>query len=402
MKKRPDLFLLVTITLLIILGVMILASVSAPFSQQKADNPYYFLKHQALFGLIPGIILAILAFKINLAILKKWAPFLLLANLILLLMVFLPKIGTETLGAARWLRLGPISFQPSEFLKLTFILYLASFLAAKTPHQNPRTRTKFGAGLVQNRSEASGSGLRFGTGQASHEQRQFWTGISQTFLAFLVIIGAISLLLILQPDVSTLGIILLTAVLMYFLAKTPLWHNVLVFLIGTGGLIFLIKFAAYRFTRIAVFLNPELDLMGKGYQIKQALIAIGSGGIFGQGLGMSAQKFLGALPQMMSDSIFAIFAEETGLIGTSILIVLFLLFLWANFRIAKKTQDRFSQLAVLGITCWICLQAFINISSITKLLPLAGIPLPFISYGGSALATELAAMGILLNISKNT
>ena len=161
------------------------------------------------------------------------------------------------------------------------------------------------------------------------------------------------------------------------------------------------KIAPYRAARLLVFLNPETDPMGMGYQLKQALIAVGSGGIFGLGLGMSVQKF-GFLPQSMADSIFAIFSEETGFIGSLILIFLFLIFFWRGFKIAKKSMDQFSKLAALGISCWIILQALINIGSMIGIIPLTGVPLPFLSYGGSALVTELIGVGILLNISKNT
>jgi cell division protein FtsW len=153
--------------------------------------------------------------------------------------------------------------------------------------------------------------------------------------------------------------------------------------------------------RILVFLNPGIDPMGMGYQMKQILITIGSGGIFGLGLGMSVQKF-GWIPQTMSDSIFAIFAEETGFVGSVVLIFLFLLLLWRGFRIAKMSQNKFSQLLAMGISCWICIQAFINIGAMIGLLPLTGIPLPFISYGGSHMVAELIGIGILLNISKSS
>jgi len=162
----------------------------------------------------------------------------------------------------------------------------------------------------------------------------------------------------------------------------------------------LIKLAPYRAARLLVFLKPETDPMGMGYQIKQALIAIGSGGIFGLGLGTSGQR-LGFLPQSMADSIFAIMAEETGFVGGLILIALFLVFLWRGFKIGKSSQNKFSQLLAVGISSWIVIQAFINIGSMVGILPLTGIPLPFISYGGSALVSELIGVGILLNISKN-
>lgn len=360
---HPDYVLIGIVAILLVLGILILASVSASLSQERFGTTYYFLNHQLLFGLLPGLILAFLAFRIRLDFFKKWAPVLLLINLILLTIVFLPRIGSGTEGAARWLNLGPISFQPSEFLKLTFILYLAAWLTGRI--------------------------------QKVSSKKVF----SETLIAFLVTIGVVSLLLIFQPDISTLGVIVVSAFLMYFLAGTPLWHNILIIFIGTGGLLTLIKLAPYRTARLSVFLKPEIDPMGIGYQIKQALIAVGSGGILGLGLGMSRQKF-GFLPQSMSDSIFAVLAEETGFVGSLILVSLFLIFLWRGFKISKKSSDKFSQLAALGISSWIILQTFVNIGSMIGILPLTGIPLPFISYGGSHLIAELIGVGILLNISK--
>jgi len=367
-SSHPDYILVMVAVVLLILGILVLASVSASLSQEKFGTTYYFLNRQILW-IILGIILAFLAFKIRLNFLKKWAPLLLLINLILLAMVFLPKIGIGLGGADRWINLGPISFQPSEFLKLTFILYLAAWLTSRTPHQR-----------------------KSGLGQTEK-------AFSQTLIAFLIVMGIISLFLIFQPDISTLGLIVLVAALMYFLTNTPLWHSILIILIGLGALLTLTKLAPYRAARLLVFLKPETDPMGIGYQIKQSLIAVGSGGILGLGLGMSRQKF-GFLPGSVSDSIFAIFSEETGLIGCLILISLFLIFLWRGFKIAKECKDKFSQLTALGISSWIILQAFVNIGSMIGILPLTGIPLPFISYGGSALITELIGVGILLNISK--
>jgi len=234
------------------------------------------------------------------------------------------------------------------------------------------------------------------------EELPFPKGFGQTLLAFLIAIGVISLLLAFQPDISTLGAIILVGVLVYFLAGTPLWHSILIILAGAGSLLTLIKLAPYRAARLLVFFEPGTDPMGIGYQIKQALIAIGSGGIFGLGLGLGMfRQKLWLLPQSLSDSIFAIFAEEGGFIGNAILIFLFLIFLWRGFKIAKLREDKFSQLAALGLTVWICLQGFTNIGSMIGILPLTGIPLPFISYGGSALITELVGIGILLNISKH-
>ncbi len=371
MKKRPDYILLGTILTLIILGILILSSVSASLSQEKFGNTYYFLSHQLLYGFLPGLILAFLAFKTPIVLLKKWAPLVLLVNLLFVAMVFLPKVGTSLGGATRWINFGPFAFQPSEFLKLSFILYLASWLASRTPHQ----------------------------GKFNEKQSEKIVEFNQTLIAFLLVVGIISLLLVFQPDISTLGVIGVIAVSMYFLSGTPLWQSILMVFLGAGGLFLLIYHAQYRFNRLRVFLNPEIDPMGIGYQIKQALIAIGSGGIFGVGLGMSRQKF-GFLPQSVSDAIFAIFAEETGFVGAIFLIIIFLLFFWRGTKIIKLSQDKFTQLTALGITLWITIQGFVNIGSMIGIVPLAGVPLPFISYGGSALIAELAGTGILLNISK--
>ena len=362
-SKKPDLVLLGVVVTLLVLGIIILASTSASFSYKRFGNTYYFLQHQLLFGLLPGLILGYLAFRLDLARLKKWAPILLLATLVLMVMVFLPVIGSIDSQAARWIGLGPFSFQPSELLKLTFILYLASWLVSR-----------------QEKREA---------------------GFSQTLIAFLAVIGVIAALLFFQSNISTLGVIVFTGFLMYFFTKTPLWHSILIILMGAGGLFSLIKLASYRIDRLMVFLNPDFEPMGIGYQAKQALISVGSGGPGGVGLGLSTQK-LGFLPQTISDCIFAVFSEETGFVGGVVLVLLFLLFLIKGFQTAKTNQDKFLQLTALGITCWIIIQSFVNIGAMFGLLPLTGIPLPFISYGGSALVIELIAMGILLNISRKT
>ena len=370
-SSQTDYIFLFIVLLLILLGGLILISVSSTSSQEKFGSSFHYLNHQILYGFLPGLIIAFFAFKINLVTLKKMAPLFLFVNLIFLGMVFLPHSGVSFGGAARWIKLGPISFQPSEFLKLSFILYLASWLESRTEKRFTPTTKKLARGF------------------------------SQTFIAFLAVMGITSIFLIFQPDISTLLIIILVATLMYFLVRTPFWHSIVTTLIIVFGFLVLIKIAPYRFNRILAFLNPELDPMGIGYQIKQALIAIGSGGIWGSGLGLSVQK-LGFLPHSISDSIFAIFAEETGFIGSFILVLLYLVFFWRGLKIGKQSADKFSKFCAWGITFWITLQAFVNIGSMIGILPLTGIPLPFISYGGSALISELIGVGILLNISKQT
>jgi len=369
MKARSfDYPLLIVSAALLVLGILILSSVSAVFSQEKFGNPTYFLFHQMLYGLIPGLILGFLAFQIPLAYIKKWVFPLFFLNLVILGLVFLPQFGFQSGGATRWIALGPFSFQPAEFLKVTFLLYLAALISSRNIDLSPLSR----------------------------KSKKF----NPMLIVFLILLGTLTLFLALQPNVGTLSVIFLTATLVYFAAGTPLWQTAFVILIGTGGLFSLIKIAPYRFDRILVFLNPAIDPLGIGYQVKQSLIAVGSGGIFGLGLGMSRQKF-GFLPQSIGDSIFAIFAEEGGFIGAAILVFLFLFFLWRGFQISKRSKTAFLKLAALGISLWIGIQAFVNISSMIGILPLTGIPLPFISYGGSHLVAELIGVGILLNISKH-
>ena len=365
-KNSPDYFLLIMVGILIILGIIIITSVSA--SVLPEDPTFYLFRHLTR-GVIPGLLLGFAAFKIPLHFLKKYSVILLLLNLFLVALVFLPKIGLTFGGASRWINLGIVTFQPSELLKLTFILYLAAWLATRAA----KTKTDF----------------------ALKEISQ-WS--ASTLLAFLVIMGAIVLLLAYQPDVSTLVLIATCAFLMYFSAGTPIKHTLLIIVLGIGGLFVLINTAPYRFERWMVFLNPDMDPMGLGYQIKQAIITVGSGGLWGMGPGMGIQRFL---PQSLTDSTFAIFAEQTGFVGSVIVLALFTLFFWRGCLIAKNSKNDFCKLTALGISFWIVFQAFIHIGVAIGTFPVTGIPLPFISYGGTATVVALIGVGILLNISKN-
>lgn len=364
-KYRFDYYLFGLVAILLTIGIVVLTSVSTIFSQENFGNTTHYLFHQIIYGLIPGIVLGFIAFKVKLTTIKKWALLIVLLNLILMVLVFIPGLGITAGGASRWLNLGITSFQPSEFIKLAFIFYLAAWLTS------PKRRIR----------------------QSSKEK-------SIEFISFLVIIGVLIFLLTLQSDISTLVVIITVAAVMYFSSNTSFWHSVLLALISIGSFFLLIKIAPYRMKRVQVLLGLIKDPMGLGYQIKQILIAIGSGGLFGLGLGMSSQKF-GFIPQTISDSIFAIIAEETGFIGSVILILLFLILFWRGFRISKKTENGFSKLLAIGISSWICIQVFVNIGAMVGILPLTGIPLPFISYGGSHIVAELIGIGILLNISKS-
>ena len=290
-------------------------------------------------------------------------------------LVFIPGIGITANGAARWLNLGFFTIQPAEFLKITSILYISAWIASKL-------------------SEDNVSGWKSITKRGSHN-------FLYILIPFIIFLGLIAFSLVLQSDVSTLGILSITLLVLYFSAKTPLWHTLSIITAGLSGLLLMVKYESYRLDRWLIFLNPDSDPLGKGWQLKQSLISLGSGGIFGKGLGMSSQK-LGFLPEAMTDSIFAAIGEETGIIGCVILISLFILFFWLGIKISKNSNDKFSKMVTLGIVFWITFQAFINIASAAGIFPLAGIPLPFFSSGGSHLIVELIGVGLLLNISKNT
>lgn len=371
MKKHIDYYLLISVIILIVLGLLFLATLSAPSSLKNFGTANFYLFRQ-LRNFVPAIVLGLIAFFIPINFIKKISPWLLVLNLIILLFVMF--FGENFWGAQRWIFIFGISLQPSEFLKLTSIIYLSAWLSNRVKTEKLKGIKSYGKNIFYN--------------------------FTKLFLHFVVFLSIISIILIKQPDLTTLGIIGITLLFVYFIAKTPFWHFILSIFSAIGLLYILIKIEPYRLSRLMTFLNPEADPLGAGFQVKQSLIAVGSGGIFGKGIGMSSQKF-GFLPQSMTDSIFPIIAEETGIVGSCILIFLFLFFIYRGFKIAKNSSDKFSQLIAFGIVFWISTQAFINISSAIGMWPLGGIPLPFFSYGGSHLLTELVGVGFLLNISKN-
>ncbi len=354
--------LLFVVFLLLIFGLAMISSAGIAYSRSRFGDSYYFFKHQLFYGVLPGLAVLFAISKINYTFWKKIAfPFFIL-SILLLILVFVPGVGSRVYGASRWLQLGPFSFQPSEMLKLSIVIYLAAWLESR-----------------------------------AEKVKDFYEGL----LPFLAVVGVVSFLLEKQPDMGTLGVIIFIAMSIFFVSGARLSHMLSMATLGFAALGLLIKFESYRMDRFLVFLHPELDPRGIGYQINQALLAIGSGGIFGLGLGHSLQKF-NYLPEPVGDSIFAIIGEELGMIGVVALVLLFLTLAMIGFRVAKNAPDRFSQLTAVGITCWITFQALINISAISGLIPLTGIPLPFISYGGTSLIFLMAGIGVLLNISRQT
>lgn len=357
---RNNQWIIISLSLvLIFVGLLILAMTSAPTALAKYGSSYYYLKRQLLHGIIPGLILGFIAYKLPLNRFRKLTPYLFMANLGLLILLFLPYFGKMLGGSRRWLNLGPISFQPSELLKISFILYFSHIAAEFVGRKEYR----------------------------------------KLFLTFIVLIVVMGILMILQPDLSTLGIIVAVALTIYFASEMPIGNIIMLGTIIFLGFLALTRFSSYRLTRLLTFLDPDRAPLSAVYQIKQMLYAIGSGGLFGLGLGFSRQKF-GFLPHSISDSIFAIIAEEVGFIGSVVLILLFVAWIWFGIRLAMNRSNHYHYLISIGIIAWFAMQAFVHIAANLRLIPLTGMPLPFISYGGSALASQIIGIGFLLNESK--
>jgi cell division protein FtsW len=358
MEKR---LLLITFILLVF-GLIVLSSAGIIDGDKKFGDSYYYLKKQLLYGVLPGLLLFFLFSKIDYRFWKKISFIILFGALLLMILVFVPDIGIGLKGANRWVSLWGISFQPSEILKLAMVIYLAAWFGSRD------------------------------------ERVKSW---SYSAAPFFVVISFIGLLLALQPDVGTLAVVVLISLGIYFAAGSSLKHLfavVAIFIIAVAGLIFI---EPYRLNRIKTFLDPSVDPRGISYQLNQSLIAIGSGGLFGNGYNESTQKW-GFLPEVVNDSIFAIVAEELGFVGAMVLIGLLIFMAHTLISIAKNTSDKFGCLLVMGMSTWIVGQAFINIAAISGLAPLTGIPLPFVSHGGTALIALMAGLGIVSNIAKRT
>ncbi|MBI4090105.1 MAG: putative lipid II flippase FtsW [Candidatus Kerfeldbacteria bacterium] len=357
---RPiDTTLLLIVAAILVFGLIALSSASTVVAYQEYGDSTYFLKRQLLSVLI-GILVFSVAVRIDYRQWRAVAFPLLVLSIGLLVAVFVPGLGRELLGAKRWIQIGSVFFQPAELVKLMFLVYLAGWLSER--------------------------------GHRIHDRAYgLWP--------FLAILSTITLLIISQPDIGTMTIIALIALSSYFVAGAPLRDIAMIGVFAVAAFAVLIKTAGYRVNRFLVFLNPQLDPQGIGYHINQALLAIGSGGLFGLGLGHSRQKF-DYLPEAASDSIFAIVAEELGFIVVVGLLALFVAFVLRGYRVARHAPDEFGRILAAGITTWFGFQAFINIGALTGVLPLTGIPLPFVSYGGTALITSCAAIGVLANISR--
>jgi len=359
-EGSPDYFLMAIFAILLVFGLAMLASASSDLGKTQFNNSYYYIEHQLLYGVLVGAIGFIIAYKINYQKWRKIAFVLLLISLALLVLVFTP-LGSLVNSTNRWLRLGPFSFQPAELMKLTYIMYLAAWLA----------NTKF------KRSTDFQSGL----------------------LPFAIVSGLIGVLLILQPATSTVAILLISGLVVYFVSGAPLKYIFGIIGVAIVLVTAVIVATPYRLARIEGYLNKSTNTQGQNYQVDQALIAIGSGGVTGVGYGQSATK-ANYLPEPIDDSIFAVIGEEMGFIGASFLVILFALLAFRLFWLSRNVGDQFGKLLLIGFGTVIAIQAFVNMASISGIIPLTGVPLPFVSYGGTALAIFITMAGITLNISK--
>lgn len=361
-KKHVDYFFLFLIVVLLIFGLIMLSSAGAPIGYQRFGDSFYFFKRQLLYGVLPGIVGCFIMAVIPYTFWRRWSFMMLILTIILLIMVFIPGLRAEYGTARSWIILGGFSLQPSELVKLTFLLYLASWF-------DQRGREKI-------------------------------VNFSYGFLPFVFLLGIVMFLILLQPDMGTMLIIVLEILIVYYAAGGHLAHLGL-FGVGGGVLLYLmVKFSGYRAKRLMTFLHPDLDPQGIGYHINQAFLAIGSGGLFGRGYGNSRQKFQ-YLPEVTADSIFAIIAEEMGFFVSALIIIFFAIIFFRGMRIARSAPDMYGKLLVIGIISWFTVQAFINIGAMLGLLPLTGVPLPFISAGGTSMLVSCMAVGLILSISKH-
>lgn len=358
-QNKPDYILLGVVLSLLIAGIIMVYSSSVVWAEYKFEDSFYYVKRQILFAGV-GVIAMFIIMLIPYYTWKKYAKFILLFCFILLILVLIPGIGMVRGGAQSWIGVGAFSIQPSEFMKLGLIIYLAAYLAMN---------------------------------------QKYITSFKKGFFPSIILIFTMFGLIMLQPDLGTGMVLVLTCMLMIYVAGAQLSHFFGLAGLGLVGFVFLILSAPYRIKRITAFLNPWEDPLGDGFQIIQSLYAIGPGGLMGLGLGGSLQKYF-YLPEPQTDFIFAILGEELGFIGGTAIIGLFLLLLWRGIKIALESPDHFGRFLAIGIVTMLTIQAMINISVVIGLIPVTGITLPFLSYGGSSLTLTLCSVGILLNISK--
>jgi cell division protein FtsW len=358
--KSIDSMLLILVLILVIGGFFIFSSASLGLLARSGASFGSVAFSQFFFGIIGGGIAMLITSNIYYRNWREYAFYIFVGSALFTLLVFVPGLGMTHGGATRWIDIGFTTIQPSEIFKIGFVIYIATLLSG------------------------------------THRQIESWRyGI----LPFMGIIGITGFITLSLPDTDTFLIMVMAGVAMFITAGAHWKHIALLALTGIVLFVVVAFSRPYIMDRIKTFMNPNIDQQGSGYQINQSLIAIGSGGWFGRGYGQSIQKFE-YLPEPIGDSIFAVYAEEFGFIGSVVLILILAFFTFRGFKIATQSSDLFGMLLVVGFMTLIVSQAFLNIAAMVGIAPLSGLPLPFISHGGTALLTTLAALGIVLNVSK--
>ncbi|MDQ6766351.1 MAG: putative lipid II flippase FtsW [Candidatus Eremiobacteraeota bacterium] len=358
-RRPPDAVLLTVVALLTATGIVMVFSASSAVAYTQYHDAAYYLKRELLWAAV-GVFALVAGMRFDYTKLRAAAPWIFALALVLLAAVLIPSIGSVEGGARRWLSLHGFSFEPSEFAKLALVLLLARLLSAQQDGAASFTRVGFPA--------------------------LFWVGV-----CFALVMR--------QPDLGTASLYVLTAFVLLFAAGARLTHLAIEAAVAIPALLGFIYASPYRRDRFLAFLHPWKDPQGTGYHIIQSLYALGSGGLFGLGLGQSRQKF-GYLPAQHTDFIFSIIGEELGFIGAAAVLMLFLVFAYRGVRIAMRADDRFGYYLAIGLTASITLQALINIGVVTSSWPVTGVPLPFISYGGTSLVMTLFGVGLLASISR--
>ena len=359
--KKYNKLLLLAIILISLFGLLMIYSSSNIWAEYKYNDPYKYLKSQAIF-LIIGYILMIIISKFPYQNYKKLANIIFLTCTIMLILVLIPGIGTVRNGSRSWFGIGSLGLQPSEFAKLGLIIFTSKYLANNTK-----------------------------------ELKNIKKGVLPILGVLLLIFG----LIMLEPDFGTGVVIVMTIIVLLFISGVKINFFIKIGILGLLGVIILILIAPYRLERIISFINPWTDPLGSGFQIIQSLYAIGPGGLLGLGFGNSIQKHF-YLPEPQTDFIFAIISEEFGFLGVLIISTLFITIIYSGLKISMRCQDNFGKFLAFGITFGLAFQTILNLMVVVGLLPVTGVTLPFLSYGGSSLLISLINMGILLNIDKNS
>ena len=367
LDNRMDYILFITVLILLSLGVIMVLSASAPSALSKTSKSYTYFVRQFIFAII-GIGIMLFISKIDYRFYKKYYWLVYAVSVLVLLLVLIPGLGREVNGATRWIGIpGLGQFQPSEITKIGLIIFYAGYLS---DHKS--------------------------------ELKDFWRGFVKP-ICFLL--PPIAILYLVQNHLSVCLVIAAITAVMMLMAGCRLLHFIAAGLVGVAGIVIMLikgqtsESSSFRWDRIVTFFDPWSDATGTGYQMVQSLYAIGSGGLFGVGLGNSTQKYL-YIPEPQNDFIFAIVAEELGFVGCVAIIALFGIFVWRGIVIAMKAPDMFGSLLAVGVTTLVAVQAIINIAVVTASIPTTGMALPFFSYGGTALVILLASVGILLNVSR--